>query len=373
MIYLDSAATSMLKPDGVTYAVVEAMSNMGSPGRGAHEAAMKAAGLCYECRRNLADLFRMKDESRVVFTFNATHALNIAIASLVKPGTRVLVSGYEHNSVMRPLRAHGAKVEVIRSALFDQQAMLKAFALRLPKSDVAVFTYVSNVFGFILPVEEMARLCRKMNKPFLIDASQAAGVLPIAFDELGADFLACPGHKALLGPQGTGVLLCKKDAVPLLYGGSGSDSRLPLMPEYLPDRLEAGTHNVAGIAGLNAGVKYLLHQGLDKIQAREQEALELMVGELLGCEELNLFYSSDKNVQCAVLSILPRDHNCERLGEALAQADVAVRTGLQCAPSAHETAGTLDTGTVRLSFSPFNSRDELYAAAKMIKKFSKIS
>lgn len=199
MIYLDSAATSMLKPDSVKYAVMEAMSSMGSPGRGAHEAAMKAADVCYECRQNLARLFHVNDESRVVFTFNATHSLNIAITTLVKPGARVLVSGYEHNSVMRPLRALGARLDVIRTPLFETGALLREFTARLPRADVVVFTYVSNVFGYILPVKEMARLCQKWRKPFIIDASQAAGVLSLDFEALGADFVAMPGHKGAIG------------------------------------------------------------------------------------------------------------------------------------------------------------------------------
>ena len=265
MIYLDSAATSLLKPDGVAYAVTEAICTMASPGRGAYAPAMRAADVCYDCREALARLFNVPQPEKIVFTLNATHALNIAIRSLVREGTRVLISGYEHNSVTRPLRAAGAAVTAVRTPAFDADAFLQEFACALPGAECAVFTQVSNVFGFILPVGELAAMCRRRGVPFIIDASQSAGALDVDFSSLGADFIAMPGHKGLMGPQGTGVLICKNEAQPLLYGGSGSESRLQHMPDYLPDRLEAGTHNVAGIAGLGEGVKYILRETPQKI------------------------------------------------------------------------------------------------------------
>ena len=368
MIYLDSAATSVHKPDGVGYAMLGAMNNMASPGRGAYPAAMRAAGVCLTCRENLARLFHVPAPENVVFTFNATHALNIAIRSLVKPGARVLISGYEHNSVTRPLAALGAKLIVIDTPLFDADAFLRAFARRLPEADAVVCTHVSNVFGYVLPIEDVARLCRGRGKPLIIDASQSAGALDIDFQALGASFIAMPGHKGLMGPQGTGVLLCRDGAEPLLYGGSGSDSRLQEMPGFLPDRLEAGTHNVAGIAGLNAGVEYILRTGTAKIRRRERELLDTFVGELSDAAGLRLFLGGDPARQSAVLSVQPRDMGCEALGEGLYARDIAVRTGLHCAPRAHETAGTLQTGTVRFSFSPFNGEEEVRAAALAVRE-----
>ena len=373
MIYLDSAATSMLKPDSVSYAVIEAMSNMGSPGRGAHEAAMRAADTCFDCRENLARLFHVPKPENVVFTFNATHGLNIAIDSLIKRRARVLTTGYEHNSVVRPLRALDARLDVIRTPLFDRRALLKEFRARIPQADAAVFTHVSNVFGYILPVEEMAALCRQYRKPFIIDASQSAGVLELDFEKLGADFVAMPGHKGLMGPQGTGVLLCKNEASPLLYGGSGSNSRLPLMPDFLPDRLEAGTHNVAGIAGLNAGVKYILARGCGSLFAHERRLLDGMAESLGDCGQLRLYYSPRPECQSGVLSLVPEGAGCDWLGDRLSEQGIAVRTGLQCAPFAHETVGTLDTGTVRFSFSPFNSREEAARTVDILKKIIKNS
>ena len=191
----------------------------------------------------------------MVFTFNATHGLNIAIKTLVKPGSTVLISGYEHNAVTRPLRAiPNVTVKAAESPLFDREAALEAFRRELtPEVDAVVCTHVSNVFGFILPIESIAALCRQRGCPLVVDASQSAGCLPLSFRELGAAFIAMPGHKGLYGPQGTGLLLCGDGAEPLLEGGTGSVSLSQEMPDFLPDRLEAGTHNIAGIAGLLEG------------------------------------------------------------------------------------------------------------------------
>ena len=369
MTYLDSAATSMIKPDSVQYAMLDAMLNCASPGRGGHAQAMRAADVCYTCRENAAKLFGAAKPENIVFTFNATHALNIAIRSLVCEGTRVAVSGYEHNSVMRPLRAAGAKITEISTPLFDADAFLRECERVIPQVDVVVCTHVSNVFGYVLPIAEVARLCRRYLKHLIIDASQSAGLEPINAQKLSADFIAAPGHKALLGPQGTGLLICKNEAKPLLYGGSGSDSRFPLMPDYLPDKLEAGTHNVPGIAGLNAGIKYILSHRAEYNAAREQHLLKLFCDGIEGAR-LQLFRSADDKMQSGVLSVVPYDMPCEIFADALSSADVSVRAGLHCSPLAHETAGTLQTGTVRFSFSPLLGDDEVLKAAETVKKLS---
>ena len=248
MIYLDNAATSLIKPVGVENAVVNAMRSMASPGRGAHAPAMRAAETVFECREAAARLFKVADAENVVFTMNATHALNIAIRSVVKPGSRVLVSGFEHNSVTRPLRMLTDDITVAGSRLFDEENTLSEFDVKLRRADAVVCTHVSNAFGYIQPVYEIAALCRRAGVPLIVDASQSAGVLDVDFARLGAAFVAMPGHKGLFGPQGTGILLCGADALPLMSGGSGSDSISQTMPDYLPDRLEAGTLNVPGYA-----------------------------------------------------------------------------------------------------------------------------
>ena len=274
MIYLDHGATSMGKPLQVGEAMARAVQNCGNPGRGGHRAAMAAARAVYHCRELGAKLFDC-DEEQVVFTTNCTHGLNIAIRDLVNPGDRVVISGFEHNAVTRPLAALGARVEVAGRRLFDQENTLQRFEDALRKgADAAVFTHVSNVFGYILPVAEMAALCRKCGVPFVIDAAQSAGVLPVDMEALGADFIAMPGHKGLLGPQGTGLLLCGAEAEPLLYGGTGTASKEKGMPEELPERLEAGTANVPGFAGLTEGLRYLKREGIHTIYSREHRQLQ---------------------------------------------------------------------------------------------------
>lgn len=287
MIYLDSAATSLLKPPSVARATAMAVRTMASPGRGGHSAAMRAADTVFACREAAAELFHVPEPERVVFTMNATHALNIAIHSLVSPCDPVVISGYEHNSVTRPLHA------------------------------------------------------------------------------LGAAFVAMPGHKGLLGPQGTGILLCFAQPKPLLCGGTGSQSVLQDMPEELPDRLEAGTHNVPGIAGLLAGIRYLSAQGVEHIERRERWLAQRLMAQLRAQPRLEVFASPDPACQTAVLSVRCRDMDSELLAQELARYGIAVRAGLHCAPVAHRTAGTLETGTVRLSLSPFNTDAEIARTARV--------
>ena len=345
MIYLDNGATSFRKPKTVTRAVQEAFTSCANPGRGGYRAAMEAAKRVYACREAAAHLFSCQPE-QVAFTSNCTHGLNIAIRTLVKPGSRVAVSGFEHNAVTRPLHALGAELTVAGRKLFDWEDTLESFDKALKQGvDAAVFTHVSNVFGYILPVEEMAAMCRARGVPFIIDAAQSAGAIPVSMEALGADFIAMPGHKGLLGPQGTGLLLCRDSVQPLLYGGTGSESIRQDMPEFLPDRLEAGTLNVPGIAGLGAGLRFLLGHDVTAIGQREHRQAALCAA---GLKNLGYHVFSGDH-QGGTVSFVPNG-DCEVLGELLGKQGIAVRAGLHCAPLAHESAGTLETGTVRVSF-----------------------
>ena len=345
MIYLDHGATSLLKPPQVAAAMARAVKECGNPGRGGHKAAMTAARTVYRCRELAAKLFDCREE-QVVFTSSCTHGLNIAIASLVRPGSRVVISGFEHNAVTRPLAALEAKVMVAGNALFDHDTTLAQFEEAMIRgADCAVFTHCSNVFGYQLPVQEMAALCKRYGVPFVIDAAQSAGNQSISMAKLGADFIAMPGHKGLLGPQGTGLLLCGAETKPLLYGGTGTQSRSQRMPEDLPERLEAGTLNVPGIAGLAEGIAFVSKQGVARIGGRETAAARLCAQSLQG---LDIKVFAGKN-QGGTLSFVPRG-DCEEVGQRLAKKGIAVRAGLHCAPLAHESAGTLETGTVRVSF-----------------------
>ena len=267
MIYFDAAATTFQKPPAVRQAVLRAMETMSSPGRGNYQSAALAAETLYACREEISALFGVEDPENVVFTSNATHALNLAIHSLVPPGGRVVISGYEHNAVTRPLHAiPELQIHVVNTPLFDQPAMLQGFReLVTEGTDAVICTHVSNVFGYILPIAEIARICRERGVPLIVDASQSAGSIPIHMGELGADFIAMPGHKGLYGPQGTGVLLCASAGKPLLCGGTGSNSKEQSMPDFLPDRMEAGTHNMPGIAGLLEGVRFVRRTGVEAI------------------------------------------------------------------------------------------------------------
>ena len=363
MIYLDSAATTFQKPPSVTAAMQDALLTMSSPGRGGYPAAMKAAETAFQCRSELAELFGVGNPERVVFTSSATHGLNIAIKSLVPPGGKAVVSGYEHNAVTRPLTALGAEVSAAEAPLFRQSEVAAAFdRLIVPGTDAVICNHISNVFGFIQPVEAIAAMCRERGVPFIIDASQSAGVLPLNLDRLGAAFIAMPGHKGLYGPQGTGVLLCGEN-IPvrtLLEGGTGSLSMQQEMPDFLPDRLEAGTHNMPGIAGLLAGVRFVKQRGMANILDHERRLT------LLAAEGIRMFPGAKVlampglREQAGVLSFVPLKKDVEEVGTRLAEQGIAVRTGLHCASFAHKSAGTLDTGTVRVSFSDFNTRSEVY-------------
>lgn len=345
MTYLDNGATSFHKPPAVYQAVRRAMGNYANPGRGGYQAAMAAAGAVLKCREQAGTMFDCPPE-QVVFTANCTQGLNMAIRTLVHPGDRVVISGFEHNAVTRPLHYLGAQIVVAGRRLFDWEDTLERFEEALHSGvSAAVFTHCSNVFGYILPVEQMAALCRQHGVPFIVDAAQSAGSLPVRLGEWGADFVAMPGHKGLLGPQGTGLLLCGRLPEPLTQGGTGSESIHQYMPDFLPDRAEAGTLNVPGIVGLGAGLSYLQRAGIGNIYRREHaEAARCAAG----LKKMGFRVFAGEH-QGGTVSFVPKG-DCEELALGLAKLGVAVRAGIHCAPLAHESAGTLQTGTVRVSF-----------------------
>ncbi|MDY6040557.1 MAG: aminotransferase class V-fold PLP-dependent enzyme [Candidatus Faecousia sp.] len=363
MIYLDNGATSFHKPVQVRRAILDAMIRCANPGRGGYRAAMEAANEVFRCRETAGRMFGCTPE-QVVFTSNCTHGLNIAIRTLVKPGANVVISGFEHNAVTRTLYGLGAVVHTAGRKLFDWDDTLRQFDAALnTRPDAAVFTHVSNVFGYILPVAEMAGMCRARGIPFVVDAAQSAGCLPVSLEALGADFIAMPGHKGLLGPQGTGLLLCGREPEPLLTGGTGSESVRQEMPEFTPDRAEAGTLNVPGIAGLRAGMEYVEQVGTDRILSRESQCARRCAEELekLG---MQVFYGAH---QAGTVSFRP-GMDCEAAAQILSRRGIAVRAGLHCAPLAHESAGTLETGTVRVSFGHDASPRQLRLLAEAASK-----
>lgn len=371
MIYLDNAATTLKKPSAVYKSSLWALKHLTTPGRGTHSAAMQAAEISFQCREKAAQLFHVPNPENVIFTANATHGLNIAIKSIARKGDRVVISGYEHNSVTRPLHAIGARTIVAASELFEPEMAVHAFESRLmDDTALVVLNHVSNVFGYILPAERIAQICREREIPFILDASQSAGTVPIDFLAIGAAFVAMPGHKGLYGPQGTGLLLCANRAEPLLEGGTGSNSISQEMPEYFPDRLETGTHNMPGIAGLLSGMEYVEKIGIDHIMDQERTLIQLARDGLTKINCVHVFSKEDVCFQSGVLSFIINGVPCERVGEELSKYGIASRVGLHCSPLAHKTADTLRTGTIRISVSAFTTKKEIYTFLNVISDIS---
>lgn len=355
MIYLDNAATTLRKPRQVYEAVAEALRSCANPGRGGHAAAARAEQTVYRTRKAAAEYFGLEPE-QICFTANATEGLNIALRTLVKPGDRVVLSGLEHNAVTRTLTALGAELVPVTASVFDAQAWQEAFSAALtPQTAACVCLHVSNVFGAVLPVEALGALCAARGVPFVVDASQSAGLLPVRPARWQAAFTAMPGHKGLMGPQGTGLLLCRAQPEPLRFGGTGSNSMEQRMPDELPERLEAGTLNVPGIAGLGAALDWLRRQDATLLLRRERALLDTAVR---GLRVLGVPLWSGAE-QLGVLSFRLPGLDNEEAAARYAQAGIALRAGLHCAPLAHKTGGTLPEGTIRLSLSARSEPQEI--------------
>ena len=374
MIYLDNAATTLYKPRAVEQAVRRAMYGAAGYARGGYAAAGRAGELVYACREQAAALFGVGEPERVIFTLNATHALNIAINALVKPDSRVIVSGYEHNAVMRPLTARNIEPTVLDTPLWDGAAMVSALKQALEHgADLMILSHVSNVFGSIAPLDEIAELLTAAGVPLILDASQSAGVAEIDVKRYPCLAAVCmPGHKALYGPMGTGILLALDDRIaakPLLTGGTGSLSEEMRQPDFLPDAQESGTPNVPGIAGLAAGIRFVRSVGAANIAAHERKLVRELARALEANERLEVFSHPS---QTGVLSVRVKGVPAEQAAAQLADAGIAVRAGLHCAPLAHRTAGTEETGTVRLSFSFYSTPGQAEQAAEAFKLVKKL-
>lgn len=375
MIYLDAAATTLQKPPAVRHAMARAMIECANPGRSGHRPALSAARVVYDCREAAAQFFGLKDPERVVFTMNATHGLNIAIQSLLHRGGHAVITGYEHNSVVRPLEhlaEKGVTYTVARWPLFDRTAACVAVAEALRQDTRCVIVnHVSNVFGSLAPLEEIDALCAQKGIPMIVDASQSAGVLPLDLSRLrAAAFVCMPGHKGLYGPQGTGILLCCKDSelYSLIQGGTGSASLEKRQPHWLPDALESGTLNVPGIAGLHEGLRFVAAHR-EEIRGREEALCRRLAQRLANIPGVTCWHAAEG--QSGVLSFRLEGIDPETVGSRLAQKGICVRCGLHCAPLAHESAGTLPQGTVRVSFSAFTGTSEADALAGAAAKLAK--
>lgn len=351
----------MPKPEKVSVAVASAIKNCANPGRSGHRPAALAAEAVFECREQTATLFSVDSPEKIIFTMNCTMALNMAIKGIMSRGGHAVIGGYEHNSVVRPLekmRTRGVSYTVAQCPLFDRDAAVAAVkrAIR-PDTKCVIISHVSNVFGFIMPIKEIDELCAQMKIPLIIDAAQSAGMININLTEYKAlAFICMPGHKGLLGPQGTGILICRSELRldTVMEGGTGSVSQSLLQPDFLPDRYESGTLNVPGIAGLCEGIKFVRHIGIEAIGAYEREFTRRIADGLKNINGLEVFADPSGTCQSGVLSFRHQKISPEELAEEYAKRNICVRAGLHCAPVAHKSAGTLQTGTVRVSPSWFS-------------------
>jgi cysteine desulfurase family protein len=380
MIYLDNAATSYPKPEAVYDAITAfARASGGNPGRAGHHLAVEAEAMIDDTRRHLARLFGAPRPERVVLALNATDALNMAIKGVLRPGDHVITSVLEHNSVNRPLNRleHDGVVTVTRlpagaDHLIDPQAVAAAWR---PATRLVALTHASNVTGTVQPVAEIGRLVRERDGVLLVDAAQTAGVVPLDVERDAIDLLAFTGHKGLLGPTGTGGLVVggRVELAPWRDGGTGGDSASPLQPEELPYRLEGGTPNVFGIAGLRAGVRVVLDEGAEAIGARERALVGSFL-EGLATPERFAFYGADDDYlrrdgvgRVGLLSFNLAGYAPAELGLLLDQSfGIAVRSGLDCAPYAHRHLGTFPDGAVRLSVGYLTTADEVARAAEAL-------
>ena len=376
MIYLDNAATSWPKPLGVLEAMIHFMQEVGAnPGRSGHRLSVEAGRIVYETREALAELFHIEDPLRIVFTLNVTEALNLALYGILRPGDHVLTSSMEHNSVMRPLRAlerAGVELTVVTCSPqgFLDPAEVEA-AIR-PNTTMVVLNHASNVTGSLLPVAEAGRICRQHNLLLLVDAAQTAGAYPIDVEADGIDLLGFTGHKALYGPMGTGGLYIGPRVdlerfEPLIRGGTGSRSELEEQPDFLPDMCESGTVNAIGLAGLAAGVRWVLEQRVEKIRRYEEELTAQLIGGLKSIPGVTLYGGHDAARQTATVSFNIAGLEPSEVGLRLDEEyGLLCRVGLHCAPAAHKTIGTFPRGTVRFGLSYFNTREEIETAVRAV-------
>ena len=377
MIYLDSAATALWRPPQVVQAAAEAMCALGSASRGVHGGSLAANRTVYAAREKLAAFFGCPRPDHVIFTCNATEALNIAISGLFRPGDHVISTDLEHNSVLRPLyrleREGGVPVDFVPA---DRLGRLDygAFARLLrPETRAIVCTHASNLTGELVDIPRIGQFARDRGLLLVVDAAQTAGVFPLHMEKMGIDVLCFTGHKGLMGPQGTGGL-CVRPGVeirPWKVGGTGIQTYSPTQPEAYPTRLEAGTLNGHGIAGLSAALDFLAEKGIDSIRTRERALMERFYLGVRDLPEVEI-YGDFSREQAAIVSLNLGEEDAGAVADALYQDyGIAVRAGGHCAPRMHRALGTGERGAVRFSFSRANTEEEIDAAVRALEELSR--
>jgi len=379
MIYLDNAATSWPKPEAVYQAMDNFMRYIGaSPGRSAHRLSIEAGRIIYETRESLAQLFGTDDPMHIIFTSNATEALNLALRGILHPGDHVITSSMEHNSVMRPLRAmerKGVEITVVNCSpegFLDSQDIERAIK---PNTKLITLNHASNVVGTILPVAEVGQIARHHDVLFMVDAAQTVGCYPIDVETMNIDLLAFSGHKGLYGPQGVGGLYLRKGMEqriePLTYGGTGSHSEYEYQPDFLPDKYESGTPNTVGLAGLGAGVRFVLSQGVSSMQRKEETLTQLLLQGLKAIPRVTVYGDSDTRRQVAVVSFNISGLTPSEVAMQLEEGyQIMCRAGLHCSPAAHKTMGTFPQGTIRLSPGHFTSPEDIEITLEAVQEIA---
>ena len=377
MIYLDNAATTWPKPASVRAAVANAMIAFGAnPGRGGHRMSLAAAQQVYTCREAAARFFGLHDPTGVIFMPNCTAAINTVLFGILHDGGRVLISDLEHNAVLRPCYALSPgrpRFDVAAWSPNEEETIENFRCCITPQTRLIFCTHASNVFGVTLPIRRLAKLAHEHGILFGVDAAQTAGVLPLNMEEDGIDFLCVAAHKGLYAPVGSGMLLCNRQETikPLLYGGTGSHSKLAVQPDELPDRLESGTLNTAGICGTLAGIRFVEHVGCDAIYAHEIRILQRVYDALHSVPGITLYAPRAEIGRSApTLSLNVDGYTSEQTAAQLDRAGVCVRAGLHCAPLAHRRFGTLEGGAVRLAPSVFTKDDDVEKLCKLFRQLA---
>lgn len=377
MIYFDNAATTLQKPECVLRAVIEAMGTFGNPGRGVHEPAMAASRAVYETRCALAQLFRVENPANIAFTANATAALNIAIKGTLNPGDHVITTAMEHNSVLRPLyelEDRGVELTILPA---DDRGRIDYNAISAAIRDdtrAIVCTHGSNLTGNLLDIGKIGAIAKAHGLLLVVDASQTAGVFPIDVQKMGIDILCFTGHKGLLGPQGTGGLYVREgvDVRPLLTGGSGVQSHSKTHPAQMPTALESGTLNAHGLAGLNAGVRWLLETGIDTLRQKELDLMWAFYEGVREIPEITVYGDFSARERCPIVSLNVRDYDSSQVSDALfSQYGIATRPGAHCAPLMHDALGIGSRGGVRFSFSHYNTMEEIKIAIAALREIAR--
>lgn len=377
MIYLDNAATTLHKPQQVIDAVVHAMQSMGNCARGTHEEALDAARTVYDARVRLASLFGCPRVDHVAFTANSTEALNMAINGLIDPGDHVISTDLEHNSVLRPLyrleAEHGAELSFVSADKLGNVDYADFERLMKPNTRAVVCTNASNLTGTVLDIERIAKTAHSHGALVIVDASQTAGCWPIDMKKMGIDVLCFTGHKGLMGPQGTGGI-CVKEGIeirPFKVGGSGVQSYSRTHPAKYPTRLEAGTLNGHGIAGLGAAAKFISETGVENIHAKERSLMLRFYEGVKNIEGVTVYgdFTKDKT---AIVALNIRDYESGEVSYELSQGyGIATRPGAHCAPRMHKALGTAEVGAVRFSFSFYNTEEEIDEAVRAVAELAK--